>query len=98
MNEKDLQLFGNDGKYVVKVFGRANFQYAVPLRDLVLSLDGFEYFKFEMSDCQAMDSTFMGVLTMIALKGDNSDGVVEIWNASDFIGGAVLFNPLNVFI
>jgi hypothetical protein len=85
MNEKDLQIFGNDGKYVVKVFGRANFQYAVPLRDLVLSLDGFEYFKFEMSDCQAMDSTFMGVLTMIALKGDNSDGVVEIWNASDFI-------------
>jgi hypothetical protein len=85
MNEKDLQIFGKDGKYLVKVFGRANFQYAVPLRDLVLSLDGFEYFKFEMSDCQAMDSTFMGVLTMIALKGDNSDGVVEIWNASDFI-------------
>ena len=85
MNEKDLQNFGDNGKYVVKVFERANFQYAVPLRELVLSLESFEYFKFEMSDCKAMDSTFMGVLTMIALKGDNFDGVVEIWNASDFI-------------
>ena len=54
--------------YLVRVSGRANFDYAVPIRELAKTLSGKEPFVFELAGCTAMDSTFMGVLSMIGLK------------------------------
>ena len=86
MKETDLLISQNDGEYAVKVCGRANFEYAVPLREFANSLGtGFKAIRFEMSECLAMDSTFMGVLSMIGLKARRGGAVIEIANASDFI-------------
>ena len=57
-----------DGGILIKVSGRANFESAVPLREAADGMDASGWVCFDMSDCTAMDSTFMGVMTMIGLK------------------------------
>ena len=83
MRDIDLKIADRGGVYVVKARGRANFEYAVPLRELVRNLVSFERFCIDLSECTAMDSTFMGVLTMTALKGAKSGKKVEILGAGD---------------
>ena len=85
MRDIDLKIADRGGVYVVKARGRANFEYAVPLRELVKNLVAFERFCIDLSECTAMDSTFMGVLTMTALKGAKSGKKVEILGASDVL-------------
>ena len=83
MRDIDLKIADRGGVYVVKARGRANFEYAVPLRELVKNLVAFERFCIDLSECTAMDSTFMGVLTMTALKGAKCGKRVEILGASE---------------
>jgi anti-anti-sigma regulatory factor len=83
MKENDLLISSKSGCYTVTVSGRANFEYAVPLRDLARSTAEFSAFRFDMKNCTAMDSTFMGVLTMLALKAKKSNIVIDICNAND---------------
>lgn len=85
--------------YNVKAVGRANFDYAVPIRELTKKLDGSEELSIDLSECTAMDSTFMGVLSMIGLKSRRSSGSVTIACAADNLkallkglGVAKLFN------
>ena len=85
MKESDLLISHRDGVYFVKVSGRANFEYAVPLRELAMALDQFKCVRLDMTECLAMDSTFMGVLSMIGLKAKKADAKVELANASDFL-------------
>ena len=83
MRDIDLKIADRGGVYVVKARGRANFEYAVPLRELVRSLATFERFCIDLGECTAMDSTFMGVLTMLALKGAKTGRKVEVLGAND---------------
>ena len=83
MRDIDLRIANRNEVYLVKARGRANFEYAVPLRELVRSLTTFERFCIDLAECTAMDSTFMGVLTMLALKGAKLDRRVEILGADD---------------
>ena len=83
MKETDLLISNRSGCYTVTVSGRANFEYAVPLRDLANSTAEFAAFRFDMKECTAMDSTFMGVLTMLALKAKKSGKTIDICNAQD---------------
>ena len=85
MKESDLLISHRDGVYFVKVSGRANFEYAVPLRELAKTLDNFRCVRMDMTECLAMDSTFMGVLSMIGLKAKRCDAKVELVNASEFL-------------
>ena len=85
MKENDLLIANRNGCYTVTVSGRANFEYAVPLRDLARSTADFSGFRFDMKNCTAMDSTFMGVLTMLALKAKKCGIVIDIGNASPVI-------------
>ena len=86
MKESDLLISHRDGVYSVKVSGRANFEYAVPLRELAKTLDAnFKCVRLDMTDCTAMDSTFMGVLSMIALKARKNNATVELLNAADHL-------------
>ncbi len=85
MKESDLQISHRDDVYFVKVSGRANFEYAVPLRELAMTLNDFKCVRMDMKECLAMDSTFMGVLSMIGLKAKKSGAKVELVNASDFL-------------
>ena len=83
MRDIDLRIANRAELYLVQARGRANFEYAVPLRELVKSLASFERFCIDLSECTAMDSTFMGVLTMLALKGAKLRRKVEILGAND---------------
>lgn len=94
MRDIDLRIANRDETYLVKARGRANFEYAVPLRELVKSLASFGRFCIDLSECTAMDSTFMGVLTMLALKGAKSKVKVEILGAGDNL--KKLLNDLGV--
>ncbi len=85
MKESDLMISHRDGIYLVKVIGRANFEYAVPLRELARSVETFHCVRLDMAECLAMDSTFMGVLAMIGLKAKKLNAKVELLNASEFL-------------
>jgi len=85
MKNSDLTISNRDRSYRIRVSGRANFEYAVPLRELARTLDSFQGFRIDLAACTAMDSTFMGVLTMIGLKGRKQNVPVELLNASDVL-------------
>ena len=55
---------------IVKILGRANFTLSIDLKNLVGELveRHFRRFLFELSECVLMDSTFLGVLTGIAVQ------------------------------
>ena len=69
MNANDLKIGENENAYIITAVGRANFEYAVPIRELVNSNEGRKEIRVDLKDCTAMDSTFMGVLSMGGLKG-----------------------------
>ena len=82
MKRADLLIAHNKGVYNIKVEGRANFEYGLPLRDFAKNLEGeFEKISIDLKSCTGMDSTFMGVLAMIGLKSRKIGAVVEIINA-----------------
>ena len=64
MNANDLMIGENEEAYVITAVGRANFEYAVPIRELVNSNEGRKTVRVDLKECLAMDSTFMGVLSM----------------------------------
>ena len=83
MNELDLKIGDAGDAYVVTAVGRANFEYAVPIRELVNSNEGRKTVRVDLKECSAMDSTFMGVLSMGALKAADGGSGFEIYNASE---------------
>ncbi len=84
MNSNDLQILRTPDGYTIKVFGRANYEYGMPLRTFVRGLEGdYGQVRIDMKDCVTMDSTFMGILAMLGMKSTNNKRPVEIINASD---------------
>jgi anti-sigma B factor antagonist len=59
-----------DGTVCVKINGKADFTSSLDLKRLIGELCGLDYkhFVFDLRDCQTMDSTFLGVLSGIALR------------------------------
>ena len=78
MRKEDLTVTAMDNGYLIAVSGRANFDYAVPLRELAEKLVPGNWIQFDMEYCETMDSTFMGVLTMLAMKLRKSGSKVMI--------------------
>jgi anti-sigma B factor antagonist len=74
----------------VKIVGRANFSSSIDFKTLLNELvqKGYRYFVLDMSECQLMDSTFLGVLAGFGLKmGQNGSGTapMELLNANSRI-------------
>ena len=99
MRKEDLTITAMDNGYLIAVTGRANFDYAVPLRELSEKLVPGNWLQFDMEYGETMDSTFMGVLTMLALKLRKSGAKIMLINASEQLnkllrdlGVAKLFN------
>lgn len=79
MKDDDILISNSGTVYNIKVRGRANFEYAVPLRHFSNCMnDNIELICIEASECTFMDSTFMGVLAMIGMKAKKFRAVVEI--------------------
>ncbi len=85
LRSEDLQITELDGGFSVTVCGRANFDYAVPLRELSGKLTAEKWLQIDLENCEAMDSTFMGVLTMLALKMRKNGSQVMLISASDVL-------------
>lgn len=85
MKSEDLQISALDGGFLITVRGRANFDYAVPLRELAGQLTPDSWLQIELTDCEAMDSTFMGVLTMLALKMRKHGKQVMLLGANEIL-------------
>ncbi len=85
MNNGNLLIAHNKNSYEITVSGRANFEYGVPLRTFAKNIDHHSITKLSinLADCLGMDSTFMGVLTMLALKLKKINTTIEILNASE---------------
>ena len=60
----NLSVWVGDKVVFIKVVGRANFTSSVDFKALVkaLSEKGHHRFVLDLSECQLMDSTFLGVL------------------------------------
>ena len=62
--------------------GRVNFETVVPLRDFVNHIpEGINELTVELGNCVSMDSTCMGVLSMLALLGIKSKLKMRVLNA-----------------
>jgi anti-anti-sigma regulatory factor len=70
----------------VKINGRANFNSSIDFRTVLneLQVKGYNYFVLDLSECQLMDSTFLGVLAGFGLKMNPpqraSRGTIELLN------------------
>lgn len=70
----------------VRIEGRATFACSGNLRDFCLQMldDSATRVVIDLSKCLGMDSTFMGVLSQVALRARrHPDGGVDIVNAAD---------------
>lgn len=85
MNGKNISLVNRNGNFEIQVSGRANFEYAVPIREIAKTPEAIRSCRINLRDCVAMDSTFMGVLTMLALAAKRNQAEVELFNASEFL-------------
>jgi hypothetical protein len=84
MNDSDLLISNNGGTFRIAVAGRANFEYAVRLRDIAKGPSAVNGVAFDLKNCVAMDSSFMGVLSMLALRLiREKKGQAELYNASE---------------
>ena len=72
-------------RYAVKVVGRATFECVAPLRNLAKELDNttFKQVDIDLADCRGMDSTYMGVMAMIALRAKKISASISIFNANE---------------
>ena len=62
--------------------GRVNFETVVPLRDFVNHLpEDVKELTVDLAECLSMDSTCMGVLSMLALTGIKSKLKMRVLNA-----------------
>jgi len=84
-----MSVLVGDNFSCIRISGRANFNSSVDFKTLVNELErkGFHYFVLELSECMLMDSTFLGVLTGLGLKMNQShssadDGAIELLNAN----------------
>ena len=70
---------------VVKICGRATFVSSVHFKKLFNNLirQGCEKFTLDLSDCQLMDSTFLGVLVGLSRNFSNSADSIFLFNPSD---------------
>ena len=91
----NLQVWVGEDVVCIRIAGRATFQSSVDFKTLVTSLwqQGKPRFILELSECQLMDSTFLGIMAGLGLKFaseqrvPNSEGAgrratLELLNAS----------------
>lgn len=77
------------GDFVVRVLGRATFESSSALLDMIKSIDPeeLESATIDMTECTGMDSTFMGIISKLALTTKKSGHTCVIQNANDFNQG-----------
>ena len=80
--DSSISILPVDDGALIQVTGRANFESAVPLREFAKGLTGSEIVRFDLHRCEAFDSTFMGVMSMMALKAARGGNPPVLCSAS----------------
>lgn len=81
-DEPSILISSDTSCFNVKVIGRANFSVGPSLRGLARRIENEnKEVQVNLSQCSGMDSTFMGILAMIALREKKSNRTVRIVNA-----------------
>ena len=90
----NLSVWVNDKLVCIKIAGRASFQGSVDFRTLIHTLwqQGHTRFVLDVSECQLMDSTFLGVLAGLGLRFSEETGkpplpTIELLNPSARVSG-----------
>ena len=101
MSDVEIFMADDDGCCKIKVVGRATFAVGPSLRKIVEDIDASadtEEVIIDLTECTGMDSTFMGILAMLALKVRKKNLSVKLINAGrnrkllDGLGLGKLFN------
>ena len=84
-NSGDLLITNKGGSYRIQVSGRATFECAPSLRNLAkkLETESFKEIRIDLTKCSWMDSTFMGILAMLALRARKLNAPIYVCNASE---------------
>jgi anti-sigma B factor antagonist len=77
---------------MIRIQGRMTFVEAHPLRKFCLRMmeQGVMRYVVDVMACSSMDSTFIGVLAMVSLKGKGRGVRVEICGADEQVSGQIL--------
>jgi anti-anti-sigma factor len=96
-----LSIWAGEQFVVVRINGRANFQSSVDFKATLLELwqRGATRFILDLTDCQLMDSTFLGVMAGLGLRfskepNRNGTATIELLNASSRVQD--LFDNLGI--
>ncbi len=83
MSSGETIISGSGDRYAVKVIGRGTFECVAPLRALAKQLDtaDFKQIDIDLADCQNLDSTYMGIMAMLALRAKKVNATISIYNA-----------------
>jgi anti-anti-sigma factor len=92
MGDASVEVRVTNGEAVVKARGRMTFVEAHPLRKFCMRMmeQGINRYILDVQQCTSMDSTFIGVLAMVSLKGKGSGVRVEICGADEQVSGQIL--------
>ena len=84
MAEAKILVAQKEGIVQIRVVGRATFKISRSLREYAIGAvrKGITSLTVDLSECQGMDSTFIGVLAMIGLEA-NTDTELVIVNARE---------------
>jgi len=80
MAEAQILVAKQEGCVQIRVLGRATFKISQDLRDFGAGVlqENVSSIIVDLSECQGMDSTFLGVLAMIGLQGRDTAGLVIV--------------------
>ena len=82
-SKANLVITEKNGVCSIKVSGRANFECGIPLRSFSKNFgDNIKKIIIDLGECESMDSTFMGILTMLSLKTKKLNIPLELLNSS----------------
>ena len=84
MNNAEILVAHKPAAFKLKIIGRATFAVSPTLRQLVQEIEDDPDKKdvsIDLTECTGMDSTFMGILAMLALKLRKNNITIKIVNA-----------------
>lgn len=89
----EILVCSEDRRVCIRIRGRADVSVSVAFKELLKGLQErrFQHYELELSDCQMMDSTFLGVLCGFAQKCEEELSGAEkrpiVLNANDRVTG-----------
>ncbi len=98
MGNGNIKIVSKNSIYLVKIKGRATFEYAPTLKNFAGTIlsENISAIRIDLSECTWMDSTFMGTLAILGLKSREKSIPVTIHKASEKNMGLIKELGINI--